>query len=77
MKYEQGPLASTPEETEKKWENELLAQPLHGMFFKEQHAIPQVDQEQSWRWMQTAGLRYKAEAAICTAQEQSLAMNNI
>eukprot|EP00957_Ditylum_brightwellii_P062133 4715612-Ditylum_brightwellii.AAC.1 len=77
MKYEQGPLASTPKETEKKRENKLLEKPLHCVFFKEQQAILQVDWEQSWSWMQTAGLRYEIEAAICTAQEQALATNNI
>eukprot|EP00957_Ditylum_brightwellii_P031509 2389183-Ditylum_brightwellii.AAC.2 len=49
MKYKEGLLASTPEETKKKWESELLAKPLHGMFFEKQQAIPQVDWEQSWR----------------------------
>eukprot|EP00957_Ditylum_brightwellii_P190495 14500368-Ditylum_brightwellii.AAC.1 len=77
MKYEHGLLTSTPEDTEKKWESKILAKPLHDMFFKEQQVFPQVDWEQSWRWMQTAGLRYETKARICTAQEQVLVMNNI
>mmetsp|Transcript_15362 Transcript_15362/g.22431 ORF Transcript_15362/g.22431 Transcript_15362/m.22431 type:complete len:143 (-) Transcript_15362:88-516(-) len=77
MKYAKGHQASTPKEADVDRDKLLLAKSLHGIFFKEQREIPQVDLDQSWRWLRTSGLRYEAEAAICAAQEQALATNNI
>mmetsp|Transcript_15363 Transcript_15363/g.22433 ORF Transcript_15363/g.22433 Transcript_15363/m.22433 type:complete len:121 (-) Transcript_15363:88-450(-) len=65
MKYAKGHQASTPKEADVDRDKLLLAKSLHGIFFKEQREIPQVDLDQSWRWLRTSGLRYEAEAAIC------------
>eukprot|EP00957_Ditylum_brightwellii_P061926 4699605-Ditylum_brightwellii.AAC.1 len=77
MKYVDGPMASTPEETDDAREKQLLLKPLYGVFFKDQKEIPQVDMEHSWHWLCKSGICYETEASICAAQEQALAINNI
>eukprot|EP00957_Ditylum_brightwellii_P168496 12825806-Ditylum_brightwellii.AAC.1 len=77
MKCADGPLASTPEEMDDAKEKLLLQKTLHGVFFKDQREIMQVDLDQSWQWLHTSGLRYETDAAICAVQEQALTTNNV
>eukprot|EP00957_Ditylum_brightwellii_P059138 4487340-Ditylum_brightwellii.AAC.1 len=55
----------------------LIVKPLHGKSFKQQEEIPQVDLDKLHQWLRRAHLCPKMEAAICTAQEQTMAKNYI
>eukprot|EP00957_Ditylum_brightwellii_P210013 15364474-Ditylum_brightwellii.AAC.2 len=57
--------------------NALLAKPMHSTFFVQQKGVPQVDLDQSHQWLRHANLRYEAEVAICTTQDQLMATNYI
>eukprot|EP00957_Ditylum_brightwellii_P139142 10606016-Ditylum_brightwellii.AAC.2 len=54
----------------------LIVKPLYSKFFKQQEEIPQVDLDKSHKWLQYTHLPPKIEAAICVAQEQTMAVNN-
>eukprot|EP00957_Ditylum_brightwellii_P169417 12894787-Ditylum_brightwellii.AAC.1 len=49
LQYEDGIMASMPKAMEVRRDKVLLEKQLHGVFFKDQQAIPQTDCEQSWR----------------------------
>ena len=66
------PIAGNTDEIEKEHMEELRKMKLHGQFFKEQEAIPDVDKKLSHQWLDQSHLRFETESLICAAQEQAL-----
>ena len=66
------PIAGNTDEIEKEHMEELQKMKLHGQFFKEQEAIPDVDKKLSHQWLEQSHLRFETESLICAAQEQAL-----
>eukprot|EP00957_Ditylum_brightwellii_P171162 13029837-Ditylum_brightwellii.AAC.1 len=57
--------------------SKLKQKKLHEVFFIQQKEIPQVDLEQSNKWLTKGSLSGGTEAALCAGMEQMLATNAI
>eukprot|EP00957_Ditylum_brightwellii_P137821 10507324-Ditylum_brightwellii.AAC.1 len=55
----------------------LKEKPLYDKLFKQEEEIPQVDIDKSHQWLCCTHLCLKPEAAICAAQEQTMATHYI
>eukprot|EP00957_Ditylum_brightwellii_P211253 15365955-Ditylum_brightwellii.AAC.1 len=75
LKFASSPKFTTPELMVEHHHQGLKEKPLHGKFFKQQEEIPQVDLEKLHQWLRQARLQPETKAAICAAQEQTIATN--
>eukprot|EP00957_Ditylum_brightwellii_P040948 3100488-Ditylum_brightwellii.AAC.1 len=77
MKFASRPKHTDPNAVDNDHHQALLAKPMHGKFFTQQGEVPGVDLDQSHMWLCQAGLHGEVEAALCTAQDQTMATNYI
>ena len=66
------PKAGNTMTIEKEHMEELSKMKLHGQYFNEQAAIPDVNLKLSHQWLEQSHLRFETESLICAAQEQAL-----
>eukprot|EP00957_Ditylum_brightwellii_P039377 2978291-Ditylum_brightwellii.AAC.1 len=72
MKFAYQPKHTSPTMIDDHHHKALLAKLMHGKFFTQQGKVPGVDLTQSHIWLWQAGLCCKTEAAIYTAQDQTI-----
>ena len=62
----------TTESIDKEHEREMRSMKLHGDYFNQQEALPNIDLEASRKWINSPHLRFETESLLCAAQEQAL-----
>ena len=55
----------------------LRGMKLHGQYFVQQEALPNINPGLSRRWLKVPYLRYETESLLCATQEQVLAINYV